>query len=77
MIRDGYGGEDALEGGAYRWKYGDAFLLRRDTLESLHGREWNDMYSHYDAVVNDADDDRPRIDINGYALAAIAKNLGL
>lgn len=78
LIMDGYGGEDQLRGGQYRWEHGCVIRLQPgDTLESLEAGAWNDATSLLDAVVHGCDDTRPFARWDGHAIASLAKSLGL
>jgi hypothetical protein len=73
FIREGYGGEDSLAGGAIRWKHGLAIkLLPGDTLESL--RATPDGYLD---LVQGFDPDRPVLAWDGHSLEAVARAVGL
>lgn len=73
LITEGYGGEDKMEGGQYRWKHGVAArLLPNDTFEVLIG-DWNDCTSVFEAVINGYDPDRPLLhDWTGHVIATVA-----
>ena len=73
FIREGYGGEDSLAGGAIRWKHGLAIkLLPGDTLESL--RATPDGYLD---LVQGFDPDRPVLTWDGHSVEAVAHAAGI
>lgn len=78
LLTEGYGGEDSLEGGAYRWRHGVlAKLQPGDTLAALEAAEWNPVLSHLGAVLEDCDPDRPVLAWDGHSLEAVARAAGL
>lgn len=78
LITDGFGGIDSLEGGCVRWKHGLAIKIKQDdTIEYLQDLEWNDYTDAMTAILQGYDDERPILDISGYAIEAIAKSVGL
>lgn len=78
LIAQGYGGNNDLRGGAYRWEHGSLFSLRPgDTFARLEGGEWNDEVNLYQAVVHGHDESRPVLEWPGYMMAAMAESAGL
>ncbi|ELA9292952.1 hypothetical protein QUO15_004414 [Vibrio parahaemolyticus] len=78
LLRDGYGGEGSIQGGAVRWRHGIALKLKaEDTLDSLKNTHWNDETSLFFAVINGYDDQRPVQDWDGIIIKNIAKSVGL
>jgi hypothetical protein len=73
FIREGYGGEDSLAGGAIRWRHGLAIRIQpADTLESL--RRDPDGYLN---MVQGFDIERPVLDWDGASVEAVAHAAGL
>lgn len=78
LLSDGYGGEGTLQGGAVRWQHGAAVkLLDGDTIASLKIEPWNDHMTLWEAVRSGCDDTRPMLLLDGHAMAAVAKAVGL
>ena len=74
LICDGFGGVDSLQGGSVRWQHGMVVELQpTDSIESLRTGEWNDMTTHWDAMIHGYDKDRPiLVGINPEGLAVSA-----
>jgi hypothetical protein len=73
FIREGYGGEDTLAGGAIRWRHGLAIRIQpADTLESL--RRDPETYLN---LVQGFDAERPVLDWDGTSVEAVARAAGL
>lgn len=73
FIREGYGGEDSLAGGAIRWRHGIAIRIQPgDTLESLRANP--DGYLN---MVQGFDPDRPVLAWDGHSVEAVARAVGL
>ena len=61
-ISQGYGGQDDLRGGCYRWEHGCVIqLMPDDTLESLRA-DYNGDCTILDRAIAGHDSDRPRLD---------------
>jgi hypothetical protein len=73
FLREGYGGEDTLAGGAIRWRHGIAIRIQpADTLESLRGNP--DGYLN---LVQGFDAERPVLAWDGASVEAVARAAGL
>lgn len=73
FLREGYGGEDSLQGGAIRWRHGLAIRIQpADTLESL--RRDPETYLN---LVQGFDAERPVLDWDGTSVEAVARAAGL
>lgn len=72
FLREGYGGEDSLQGGAIRWRHGLAIRIQpADTLESLRDPDG------YLNMVQGFDVERPVLALDGRELERIAEQAGL
>jgi hypothetical protein len=72
FLREGYGGEDSLQGGAIRWRHGLAIRIQpADTLESLRDLDG------YLNMVQGFDVERPVLALDGRELERIAEQAGL
>jgi hypothetical protein len=77
LIRDGYGGENGMQGGAVRFQHGMVVkLCTSDTFADLD-KDWNEFTSVFDAVVNGYDTARPIKDWDGKMITKLAESLGL
>jgi hypothetical protein len=77
LIADGFGGIDSLDGGAVRFKHGVVVKLNQDdTFAKLNGK-WNNYINHYKAILEGYDPDRLVLEWQGWAIANIAKQVGL
>ena len=75
LVQNGYGGENSMSGGAYRWRHGLAVKLHpEDTLEILNETEWNESTSLYSAVIHGYDNTRPILDWPGYIISKVAEH---
>lgn len=73
FLREGYGGEDSLAGGAIRWRHGLAIRIQpADTLESLQRDP--DGYLN---MVQGFDVERPVLAWDGASVEAMAHAAGL
>jgi hypothetical protein len=76
LITDGYGGDD-VNGHCYRWRHGVVVQLKANDSFEVLAKPWNDFTSTITAATTDNDPERPVLKFSGYAIAAIAKSLGL
>lgn len=66
---EGYGGEQSVIGGSYRWPQGAAYKIRpKDTLESLHGGS-----EDYERMINGYDAERPVLNWPGSMISVVAR----
>lgn len=73
MLVEGYGGEDQMRGGTYRWHHGAAIKLQPvDTIATLRAIAWDDDTSLYAAVVAGLDNSRPILDWDGSVIDNLA-----
>lgn len=73
-LSQGYGGEQELAGGAYRWRHGIvAELLPGDTLESLAVADWNEYMSCLGAVQLGIDPERLHLAWTGHMIQNCAE----
>ena len=79
LIREGFAGRNEHRGGMYRWCDGSAIRLKKDdtfaSLESLP--DWSEGNSHYVAIINGYDSERPYLDLTGAMVEKIAESAGL
>jgi predicted DNA-binding protein len=76
-ISEGYGGEESLNGGTYRWRHGIAVQLRPDDTSATLDAPWNEHASVLDAMLRGMDHGRPVIDWTGAVIEKVARSAGL
>lgn len=80
LLKDGFGGQGQLRGGAVRWEHGAIYRIRpTDTLESLRADRYNDEYSVMEALMRGyGDSDRYWLDgVTPQEINRLALSLGL